>query len=168
MTRPPKAVHAFYAVFRGIIGCAPDRVPVHIHNRKIEKEVYGLGLPGLEHHVPIEMQPIGIEQTQSAVELHVLDGRKQLLCEVRCCVVRDNIDITSALTNRCEVLRFVGVHVDEIKMVERWGHFEGARGTAFHLSARPLRHMDTGPAECIHVVFFNPFWLAKALVYAAP
>jgi len=100
------------------------------------------------------MQPIGVEQAQSAVELFVLDGRQQLLCKVRCCVVGDNIYITSALTKRREVRRFLRVHVDKIKMIERRGHFEGARRTTFDLFARPLRYMDAGPAECVDIILF--------------
>ena len=108
---------------------------------------------GLSPGIPVHL---GKAHTQSAVELFVLDNRQQLLCEVRCCVVRDDVDITSAPAKLREARRFPWVHVDKIKMVERRGHFEGTGGATLDLSACPLRNMNASPAECVDVVFSQP------------
>jgi hypothetical protein len=76
------------------------------------------------------------------------------LREVRRRIVCDDVNVTSALAKGREVLRFVRVHVDKIKMIEWRRHFKGARGTAFDLPPRSLGYMDAPTTERVDVVFF--------------
>jgi hypothetical protein len=59
--RTPKLVHSLDTVLRHFLGVVPDGVP------------NGLRFPSLLDDFPIEVQPIGIEQAQSARKLLILD-----------------------------------------------------------------------------------------------
>ena len=57
----------------------PDRVSVHVHDRKVKEHVDGFGLPGLVHHLPLNMQSVRVEQAQGAFVIRKLNLRQQFL-----------------------------------------------------------------------------------------
>jgi hypothetical protein len=58
---------------------SPNCVPIHVHNGKIEERIDRFRLSGMKQDLPIEMQSIGIEQTQGAIEFVVMDCWQQFL-----------------------------------------------------------------------------------------
>ena len=58
----PISVHAFDPGLRHILGVAPYRAAVHVHDREVEQQVDRPRLACLEDHLPVEIGLIGIKQ----------------------------------------------------------------------------------------------------------
>jgi len=115
----PKSVHSFDAILRSFVGIAPNGIPVHIHDRKIEKHIDGPRVSGLPHDTPIEMQAVRIKQAKCSIVFSYLIVGSSVCVEIRTSVAGMNIDVRSISAQGCKMARLVCVHIDEIEMVKR-------------------------------------------------
>src|SRR5262245_24889736 len=101
------------------------------------------------------MQPVRIEQAQCTVEFSKINPREHLFREFDVGVTGEDDDIAPALAEGLEVRGPAGIHVDEIKAIERWGYFQRARWAAFDVSPGAPRYVDAGAREPVNVEFLQ-------------
>jgi hypothetical protein len=118
----PESVHPREATGRRLVRILPDSVPVHVHDREIEKHVDGLRQPGLPDDIPIEIETVGIEKTQGAIEFLEMDGGEQLFSEVFVSVAGMNVNVWPVAAHCAKMVGLAGIEIDKIKRIERRCH----------------------------------------------
>src|ERR1035437_6784393 len=159
----PELGHPFNAAGWNFFEVFPNSVPIHIHDGKVQEHIDRLGLTGLQHYFPIEMQAIWIQETQGAVVISILNLRQQFLCQDVVAIAGADMNVAPVSAKRAKVIGLLRIKVYKIVSIEWRGDFQSPRRTAFNYGAGCLLDVSARPAETVNVVFFQAVRLFEGI-----